>query len=84
MNTPPLRIFNTDASLSACLSGAALLIMASDRLAHAVTVAVALVWVYCLSVLTAHSGARFFPRRGRMAVLVFLTSFFAGSLLLLL
>jgi Na+-translocating ferredoxin:NAD+ oxidoreductase RnfE subunit len=58
--------------------------MASDRLAHAVTVTVALVWVYCLSVLTAHSGVRFFPRRGRTAVLIFLASFFAGSFLLLL
>jgi hypothetical protein len=84
MNTSPLRIFNNDASMSACLSGAALLIMASDRLAHAVIAAIALVWVYSLSVLTAHSGARFFPQRGRTAVLVFLSSFYAGSLLLLL
>jgi Na+-translocating ferredoxin:NAD+ oxidoreductase RnfE subunit len=85
MNNPsPMRIFNNDASLSACLSGAALLIMASDRLAHAIAVTFALVWVYCLSVLTAHSGARFFPRRGRTAILVFLTSFFAGAFLLLL
>jgi Na+-translocating ferredoxin:NAD+ oxidoreductase RnfE subunit len=79
-----LRVFNNDASMSACLSGAALLIMASDRLAHAITVALALLWVYCLSVLTAHSGARFFPQRGRTAVLVFLSSFFTGSFLLLL
>jgi hypothetical protein len=83
-NQSPLRIFNSNVSLSVCLSGAALLIMASDRLAHAITVAVALVWVYSLSVLTAHSGVRFFPRQGRTAVLAFLTSFFAGSLLLLL
>jgi hypothetical protein len=83
-NTPSLRIFNSDVSLSACISGSALLIMASDRLAHAVTAAIALVWVYGLSVLTAHSGARFFPRRGRTAVLVFLASFFSGSFLLLL
>jgi hypothetical protein len=84
MNSPSLRVFSNDASLSACLSGAALLIMASDRLAHAIAATFALVWVYCLSVLTAHSGARFFPRRGRTAILVFLTSFFAGAYLLLL
>jgi Na+-translocating ferredoxin:NAD+ oxidoreductase RnfE subunit len=84
MNNPSLRIFNNDASLSAFLSGAALLIMASDRLAHAIAATIALVWVYCFSVLTAHSGARFFPRRGRTAILVFLTSFFAGAYLLLL
>jgi hypothetical protein len=85
MNNPSsLRVFNTDASLSACLSGAALLIMASDRLAHAIAVVFALVWVYVLSALTAHSGARFFPRRGRMSVLIFLASFFAACYLLLL
>jgi hypothetical protein len=85
MNNPSsLSIFNNNISFSACLSGSALLIMASDRLAHAITAALALIWVYALSALTAHSGARFFPQRGRMAVLVFLTSFFAGSYLLLL
>jgi hypothetical protein len=83
-NSLPLRVFSNDISLSACLSGSALLIMASDRLAHAVTAAFALVWVYALSALAAHSGARFLPRRGRTAALVFLTSFFAGCFLLML
>jgi hypothetical protein len=85
MNQPAsLRIFGNNTSLSSCLSGAALLIMASDRLAHAITVAVALIWIYCLSALTVCSGARFLPRRGRTAILAFLASFFAGSYLLLL
>jgi len=81
-NSMQYRIFHSGAPL-ACLSGAALLIMASDRLAHAITVAGALVWVYCLSSLTAHAGAKVLPRRGRTALLAFLTSFFAGLYLVL-
>jgi len=68
----------------ACLSGAALLIMSSDRLAHAITIVGALIWVYCLSSLTAYLCARIFPRQGRTMLLAFLTSFFAGLYLLLL
>ncbi|MDR2718795.1 MAG: hypothetical protein LBB89_12150 [Treponema sp.] len=84
MNNPAhYRIFHSDAAPSACLSGAALLIMASDRLAHAITAAGALVWVYGLSSLAAHAGAQAFPRRGRTALLAFLSSFFAGVYLLL-
>ncbi|MDR0457006.1 MAG: hypothetical protein LBH20_10035 [Treponema sp.] len=78
------RIFHSGATPLACLSGSALLIMASDRLAHAITVAGALVWVYCLSSMTARTGASFFPRRGRTVLLAFLTSFFAGIYLVLL
>ena len=84
MNKPAHNIFHNDASLLACLSGAALLIIASDRLAHAITVAGALIWVYGLSSLAARTGARIFPRRGRTALLAFLSSFFAGIYLLLL
>jgi len=85
MNNPvQYRIFHSDAAPLTCLSGAALLIMASDRLAHAIIATGALVWVYCLSSLAAHSGAKTFPRWGRTVLLVFLTSFFAGTYLLLL
>jgi len=77
------RIFHSDTTPLACLSGAALLIMASDRLAHAITAAGALVWVYCFSSLAAHIGAQAFPRQGRTVLLAFLTSFFAGIYLLL-
>lgn len=66
------------------LSGTALLIMASGRLAHAITVFGAMMWVNILSALTAHTGARVFPRRGRVVLLAFLTSFFAGIFLLVL
>jgi hypothetical protein len=67
-----------------CFSGGGLLIMASGRLAHAITVTVAILWIFCLTSLTAFIGARFFPRYGRLALLAFLASFFAGIFLLLL
>jgi hypothetical protein len=78
------HIFWSNTSPLACLSGVALLFIASDRLAHAIIAAVALVWVYCLSSLTARIGARFFPRRGRRVLIAFLCSFVAGVFLLLL
>jgi len=78
------RILWGDLSPFAYLSGGALLIMASDRLAHAITALVALVWVYCLSSLAVFGGARFFPRRGRSVLFAFLASFVAGLYLLLL
>ena len=65
------------------LSGAALLLMASDRLAHALTVTGALVWVYCLLSLALFAGERFFPRQGRRWALAFLSSFIAGIYFLL-
>jgi Na+-transporting NADH:ubiquinone oxidoreductase subunit NqrD len=68
----------------ASLSGGALLIMASDRLAHALTVTAALVWVYCLSTLVVFAGTRFFPKEGRFALIIFLTSFVSGLYFLLL
>ena len=85
MNKPlHYRIFHGNTVPLISLSGAALLIMVSDRLAHAIVVTGALVWVYCLSSIAAYFGVRFFPRRGRTILLVFLTSFIAGLYLLLL
>ncbi|MDR0494792.1 MAG: hypothetical protein LBG95_04100 [Treponema sp.] len=78
------RIFRSNASPLASLSGAALLIMASDRLAHAILVSGALVWTYCLSSLAAYFGVQFFPRRGRTLLLAFLSSCITGFYLLLL
>jgi hypothetical protein len=78
------HIFRSKTSPLACLSGAALLIMASDRLAHAILVAGALVWVYCLSALTTYAGAKIFPRRGRTVLLAFLCSCVASFYLLFL
>ena len=83
-NTPSLRVFLKSASPMTCLCGAGLLIIASDRLAHAVTVAGALVWVYSLSVLAVHAGSRIFPRQGKKTLLVILASFVASFYMLLL
>jgi len=77
------RVLWGDLSPFAYLSGGALLIMASDRLAHAITVLFALVWVYCLSSLAAFGGARLFPLRGRSVLFAFLASFVAGLFLML-
>jgi hypothetical protein len=57
--------------------------MATSRLAYAIAVTGALVWVYGLSVLAAHSGARFIPVRGKSLILIVLASF-TGALYLLL
>jgi len=78
------RVFWGDLSPFAYLAGGALLIMASDRLAHALTALVALVWVYCLSSLAAFGGSRIFPTRGRTVLFAFLASFAASLFLLLL
>jgi len=70
------------------LSGAGIVIMASGRLAWAVTVSGALLWVYILSVLASvflSSAAcrKIFPIGGRSSVFTFISSFF-GCLYLLL
>lgn len=82
----PLRyhLFWSNASPLVCLSGAALLIMASDRLAHALIAAGALIWVYCLASLIAFAGAKFFPKQGKTIVFSFLSSCFTAFYLLLL
>jgi hypothetical protein len=85
MNKPVHHhIFWSNTSPLACLSGAALLLMASNRLAYAIVAIGALVWVYCLSALIARAGVNFFPKRGRMVLLAFLSSSIAGIYLLLL
>ena len=76
--------FWRNASPLTCLCGGGLIIMASDRLAHAITTAGALIWVYLLSMLAVHAGLRIFPRWGRSALLVVLTSFIASIYVLLL
>jgi len=60
------------------LTGTALIIMASSRFAFAIICAGALIWVYGLSALI-FSGARgILPTRGRMVVLLFLSTFLCG------
>jgi hypothetical protein len=58
--------------------------MATSRLAYAIAVTGALLWVYGLSVLAAHPGARFIPARGRPFILIVLASFTGAFYLLLL
>jgi len=70
------------------LSGAGIVIMASGRLAWAVTVSGALLWVYILSVLTSvflssPTCRKIFPICGRASIITCISSFF-GSLYLLL
>jgi hypothetical protein len=80
MNQP--HIFWGSRSPLASLCGGALLIIASARLAYALIVAGALLWVYGFSVLAVYPGSRLFPSRGKPLILIFLSSFI-GSVYLL-
>jgi len=64
------------------LSGAALIIMASNKLSFALICSGALVWVFGLTVLVyscVHSVLpSVLPSRGRMIILLFLSTFFCG------
>jgi len=71
-------------SPAAVLPGSGLLIIASGRLAHAITVVGALVWVYGLTSFIIYIASRFFPRHGRTVLISFLASFMAGSYLFML
>jgi hypothetical protein len=68
----------------ACLPGGGLLIMASGRLAHAITAAGALIWIYCLTSLIIYAGAKFCPQQGRTGLIAFLAAFVAAAYLFLL
>jgi len=66
------------------LSGAALIIMASSRLSFALICASALIWVFGLTVLSYSCAHSILPTRGRMVILLFLSSFFCGIFAILL
>jgi len=77
----------------AILPGGGLLIIASGRLAHAVAVVGALIWVYGLTSLAIYASGiyasgklagKIFPRHGRTVLFFFLASFMAGCYLFLL
>jgi hypothetical protein len=68
----------------AALPGCSLLIIASGRLSHALTVVGALAWVYGLTTFVIYAATKFFPRHGRTALISFLASFMAGFYLLIL
>ena len=70
------------------LSGAGLLIMASARLAWAVTVAGGVIWVYTLSALavsflSSDACRKIFPVRGRKIIFTCLAYFFGSAYLLI-
>jgi len=71
-------------SPAAVLPGCCLLIIASGRLSHAITVAGALAWVYGLTTLVIYAASKFFPRHGRTILISFLASFMAGCYLFIL
>ena len=60
------------------LSGAGLIIMASSRFAFALVCSGALLWVYGLSALIYSSARPILPSKGRMVILLFLSSFLSG------
>ena len=66
------------------LTGAALLIVASGRIAFALICTLALVWVSVFTLVIARLGGKRFPRWGRNAVLLFLSSLGAGIFFILL
>ena len=65
------------------LSGAGLIIMASNRLAFALVCSGALLWVYGLTSLVFSSAQPIMPSKGKMVILLFLSSFFCGLFVLL-
>ncbi|MDR1100374.1 MAG: hypothetical protein LBL28_07835 [Treponema sp.] len=77
-----MHLFWGSFSPLASLTGGGLIIMASGRLAFALVCAGALLWVYGLSALAAFPGRKFFPKRGKTLVYVFLSAF-TGTLYLL-
>jgi len=74
----------TKVSPVAALPGCGLLIIASGRLSHAVTVTGALVWVYGLTSTIVYAAAKIFPKRGRTVLISFLSSFLSAVYLFLL
>jgi len=65
------------------LSGAALIIMASVRLSFALICGGALIWVFGLTVLSYSCASSILPTKGRMVILLFLSSFFCGIFVIL-
>jgi ABC-type polysaccharide/polyol phosphate export permease len=60
------------------LSGGALIILASPRLAFALITVLALIFVYMLSALAALGAKKIIPRKARPLTLIFIASFFSG------
>ena len=84
MNVMESHLFWGKHSPLASLSGAALLVIASGRIAFALICSLALVWVYVFVLAAAKLGGAYFPQWGRNIVLLFIASLAAGIFLLLL
>jgi len=65
------------------LTGTALIIMASSRFSFALVCAGALIWVYGFSALIYSNARVILPGRGKMVILLFLSSFVCGIFMLL-
>ena len=66
------------------LTGAALVILASGRLAFAIICAAGLVWVYGITALIFIGARKILPVSGKMLILLFLSSFCCGIFMILL
>ena len=64
-------------------TGAALIIMASSRFAFALISAGALFWVYGFTALVYSNAGAIMPGRGKMVILLFLSTFFDGIFMFL-
>ena len=64
-------------------TGAALIILASSRLAFALICAGALIWVYAFTALIFSAARKILPVRGKMIILLFLSAFTCGIFMLL-
>ena len=66
------------------LTGIGLIILASSRFSHALLCVAALLWVYGLTALVFSFARKIMPKRGKMIILLFLSTFLCGIFILLL
>ena len=74
-------LWGSHSPLSA-LTGSSLIILASSRFSFALVSAAALIWVYGFTALIFTSARRIMPSRGKMVILLFLTTFLCASFML--
>jgi Na+-transporting NADH:ubiquinone oxidoreductase subunit NqrD len=77
------HIFWGSYSPLSAFSGMALMVLASSRFAFALICAGALLWVFGLSALIFSYARPIMPVRGRMVILLFLSTFLSGSYMLI-
>ena len=77
------NIFWSSHSPLSTLSGTGLIILASSRLSFSILCAGALLWVFGLTSLVFSFSRQIIPTKGRMIILLFLSSFICGIFILL-